>query len=662
MFFVWLITLIIGFCWITRMIINGRIIFRRTPLDIPILIFLVFQSFSFLVSIDHHNSLWGYYSRFNGGLLSLISYCFLYWAFVSNMDAKKTLFTIHLSLITALLAALYAIPAHFGYDPTCFILGRGLNANCWSAQFVPTERIFGTLGQPNWLAAWLVAIAPLSWTIIANLKFEIRNLKLIGKWKLANGKFILYILYSILLLLAIYFTRSQSGFIGLGVAFLVFAFGYFAFTHKWHFKKSAMVAIGGLLLIVLTIVIPRIPPLDRCLSIMFSQSYPITQEPSNPITPSSDIRCIVWKGAIAIWKHYPIFGSGQETFAFTYYNFKPSEHNLTSEWDHLYNKAHNEFLNYLANTGVLGLITYLTLISASLIYLFKLLNKYYLLSNKLEKTIKNNQYYLILSLLAGYASILVTNFFGFSTVSLQLLFFLFPAIAFALTHNTFTPSAIEGQPTTQPIYPECGRGATHNQPIKWLGSGLILLSTLYILHSTFQFYLADINYSSAEKANSSGQYPEALTYIRTAIEKNPNEPVYQDELTDIASSLAFLTYSQDIALSVQLASTAQNASDKALNISPRSVNFLRGRSNSFIVLGNIDPSYLGKAKEALGRAQELAPTDARIAYNLGFLYFQLGESTKAREQFKKALFLRPNYEDAQQALEEMNSEIPNIPN
>ena len=67
-------------------------------------------------------------------------------------------------------------------------------------------------------------------------------------------------------------------------------------------------------------------------------------------TESGQIRLIVWQGALEIFKHYPIFGSGVETFAYSYFQYKPISHNLVSEWDFLYNKAHNEFLNYLATT------------------------------------------------------------------------------------------------------------------------------------------------------------------------------------------------------------------------------------------------------------------------------------------------------------------------
>src|SRR5690606_34366285 len=80
-----------------------------------------------------------------------------------------------------------------------------------------------------------------------------------------------------------------------------------------------------------------------------TQSTPSPVIPSTPEAPgggtdSGKIRQIVWQGAVDIWKANPVFGSGVETFAYAYYLHRPADHNLTSEWDYLYNKAHNEYL------------------------------------------------------------------------------------------------------------------------------------------------------------------------------------------------------------------------------------------------------------------------------------------------------------------------------
>src|SRR5258708_18612980 len=83
----YIFTILIVAAWIIKIIRNknnlpaGRQVFRRTILDIPLLLFLGSQIISTIFSIDQHTSLFGYYSRFNGGLLSTACYALLYLAY-----------------------------------------------------------------------------------------------------------------------------------------------------------------------------------------------------------------------------------------------------------------------------------------------------------------------------------------------------------------------------------------------------------------------------------------------------------------------------------------------------------------------------------------------------------------------------------------------------
>ena len=110
---------IITAAWAADCILQKRLIFRRTPLDVPLLIFLITQSFSFFFSISTHVSWYGYYSRFNGGLASLITSALLCWAAVTYMDRRSTLKSIAYCLVpSALLVSIYGALEHFGFSPS----------------------------------------------------------------------------------------------------------------------------------------------------------------------------------------------------------------------------------------------------------------------------------------------------------------------------------------------------------------------------------------------------------------------------------------------------------------------------------------------------------------------------------------------------------------
>jgi len=342
--FIYLITTLILATWLTRMVITKKIIFRRTILDIPLLIFLISQFLSYLASIDKHTSLLGYYGRFNGGLVSSLTYSLLYWAYVSNMKPKSTRKSLYFLFTSAFLVSIYGVVQHFGVDK-----------NLWVQDV--QNRVFSTLGQPNWLATFVVALIPLSYA------FSLKT-KRVAWWGL-----------SIILFIVLLYTKSRSGLLGLLVADIILWFNYFLSRRNTNNIRKKILKVFALWHLVLGVVIflistPWTPNLENIVLNRDSDRN-IDSSVGPGGTESGEIRKIVWKGAIEVWGHYPVFGSGVETFAYSFYEFRPKEHNLVSEWDFLYNKAHNEYLNTAATTGTIGLTAYLILISASLYQISK---------------------------------------------------------------------------------------------------------------------------------------------------------------------------------------------------------------------------------------------------------------------------------------------------
>ncbi|TAN35170.1 hypothetical protein EPN27_04380, partial [Patescibacteria group bacterium] len=86
MLFIYLMTVVVLVAWTVRMIWHRKIILKRSLFDVFFILFLFSQLLSTIFSIDRHTSFFGYYGRFNGGLLSIISYMILYYAFVSNIS------------------------------------------------------------------------------------------------------------------------------------------------------------------------------------------------------------------------------------------------------------------------------------------------------------------------------------------------------------------------------------------------------------------------------------------------------------------------------------------------------------------------------------------------------------------------------------------------
>lgn len=641
MIVVYIFTALIMGAWTVQMVIERKFIFRRTLLDIPLLVFLGSQLISTVLSIDPSTSWFGYYSRFNGGLLSVICYSLLYWAFVSNLDRKSALRTLYSLLISAALVSVYGVLEHFGIDK-----------NVWVQDV--QSRVFSTLGQPNWLSAFLVALMPISWELaLSNYQTPNSKPQTNSKFQIPNSKFLLFSALSILYFWTLIFTKSRSGLLGFGVAFLLF-WGYVLWSKRKNILEvlRPFIVISSSLLIISLISGTQFTP---SIGQLFNRSDSKFQIPTTTSgtaletggTESGAIRKIVWKGALQIWLHYPIFGSGVETFAYSYYLYRPIEHNLTSEWDFIYNKAHNEFLNIAANSGTVGLVAYLVLIGFSIYLMIK--NFQFSNSNlyttfgcqsisnlRINNSMKiDNWQLIIIALAAGYVSILVTNFFGFSVVPTQLLFFLFPAIAIAIAE-----SGIRNQ--------ESGvKKVTQSQKALVF---CILLATCYLILVIGRYWNADRLYASGKGYNTIGKPDVATNFLVKAINLEPKQPIYYGDIASSYARLAVaLNQQKDASQAAQFAEAATTQIKKAIVLSPANVNLKRTEFGIYVMLSAIDSNYLIDAKNTLENAILQAPTDAKIYYNLGLIYARTGQTDKALAALKKTVELKPNYKDARLA-------------
>ena len=160
MLLVYFLTVVIVTSWIVKGLAEKEFRIRRTSLDIPIVLFLAANILSTIFSLDPHTSIFGYYGRWNGGLLSTIAYISLYYALVSNTDIGQVLGYIWTTLVSGILVAIYGVLQHpnplFAQKVGATTIYHGIDYNYWAVDV--ENRVFSTLGQPNWLAAFLAMV------------------------------------------------------------------------------------------------------------------------------------------------------------------------------------------------------------------------------------------------------------------------------------------------------------------------------------------------------------------------------------------------------------------------------------------------------------------------------------------------------------------------
>lgn len=623
MILVYAFTVIITGAWFLKSLKEKKFTFRRTPLDIPLLIFLAAGILSTIFSIDRHISIWGYYSRSNGGLLSLVSYLLLYWAFVSNMALPQVKNALKFALASGLIISLWGIMEHFGVSPSCIILRGELNADCWIQRV--QERVFATLGQPNWLAAYLAMLIFPAFYFFLSSEDQREKIK--------------YFFALIAMYLAFTFSYSRGPTLGLIGGLGVFI-GLLVLKAKSFNFKLVFVVLSSFVLVNLLfgsaltnfrLVSKFAAPVRPAITIPAPPAGGGTQL-ENGGTESGQIRLIVWKGALEIFKHYPVFGSGLETFAYSYYQFRPAEHNLTSEWDFLYNKAHNEYLNYLATTGTVGLTAYF-LVIGSFIYR----------STKLFfAKLTNDQRILTAGLLGAYISYLIYNFFLFSVVIIAVFFFLFPAMVF-ITSGTLKSSG---------RFADIANYVFRRGFYVTAAKALVIFFGLFLLYSILQIWYADTLFSKGQKASDSGNPGRAYNYLTLASQINKSEPFYRSELGFSAAQASIALEESDATLSAKLKDQAVAETENVLNNHPKNVSFLRTAIRTYFELSSLDEKYLDKTIQSLDSAITLAPTDPKLYYHKALVLQALDKNEESVKFFEQAVKLKPNYAEALAGLKE----------
>lgn len=599
-------TILIVSAWLVQSIKQRKFVFRRTILDWPLIIYLAIYLLATILSIDPRSSWLGYYSRFNGGLLSQICYSLLYWAFVSNMTKDSIKSVVKYLIISTGISSVIAILEHFGIFTTCApIINSALQNPINKAEldkysllssnqkisYLFTKkcfeqdiqnRVFSTFGQPNWLAATLAALIPITWVSYFNKNIK-NNLT----------KYLSYFI-STIFFVALLFTKSRSGILAFAISILVIWVNII-YKKIHNFKSSDQIIVLKDFVILNIIYILLFLTIGSPIQNQVNLSAQNTNSPALETggTESGTIRKYVWLGAIDIFKHYPILGTGPETFAFSYPLFKIKDANITSEWNYTYNKAHNEYLNYLSTTGILVFLSYFSIIVYSIIQICK--------SKRFE-------------ILAGYITILVTNFFGFSVVPISLLFFLLPAIAHVTSQDKNNLAIKEKKLNTTSI----------------ILIVIVILSTLFGIYKIYLYYKADTYYNRARISNRLRSKDEAIKNINNALTISPDESVYLAELA--------------------IADTTVESAIKALSKSPFNQNIRRILFSNLVKNSDENENYLMMAETVIKDGISISPNDPQLYYELGILQTKINKDEEALDNLKKSVELKPNYKEARFAL------------
>ena len=174
--------------FVARAMVTRTVSFRRTPLDLPLLAFIVSASLSTLVAYNRNVAVFGTYARYDG-LLTILTYVALFWLSVQALagpdDAR--------SLLRVLLAS--------GYVVAAAAIVQSIVDSATQGTLVAAA---GSLGQKNVLGIFLVMLAPVA----------VRELLEADFW----SRRILYLNLVAVLSTALVLSLSRSAWLGAAIA------------------------------------------------------------------------------------------------------------------------------------------------------------------------------------------------------------------------------------------------------------------------------------------------------------------------------------------------------------------------------------------------------------------------------------------------------------
>jgi O-antigen ligase len=580
-------------------------------------------------------ALWGVSPRWSG-LHTQASYVALFLAAAYWLRRQRAVELVAMALASvAALVSLYACLQAAGWDP----LPWSYSVSGQFLQVEARERPFATLGNPDFLAAYLVLTVPLSTVLVISRNRE--SLAIRGA-----------IITSIALqLLAVVFTRSRAGWTGVAVGAVIMLSCWLG--SKWRNVRLDPKAVAGVLL--LTVV-----------AAVASVAWLVSSYVGNDTIA---VRIELWRVVSRVVLDAPFMGFGPGILGSVIdRHYTPRLVDLENTPAFLIDRAHNLELDALASAGVLGAIA---LAGVAWSVFIRLTGHIRMAPND-----DGRGRWLVIGVFAALAGHIVEQQFSIETAVTSTLAWLLAGIAI-------------GQ----------GKGATGQQFFRTAPASsqrVTCLPVLILIASALVFagevavdsrlFAADMAYARGVAAERAGDREAATSALGIAASQWPFDSAYTNELAKVESVIAKsqnddsrlhfqrATDALDMALRADparaqlwsnlgllageagtrlhendFASIARAAHERATSLAPAYWPYWRNRGISLLQLGDY-----GGAIVALSRAVDLYQTDQNSWDALGFAAERTNNLGLARHAWSRALQLNNSDQIASRGLERLS--------
>jgi len=703
--------------WILGTVVSSRGKVRLRPEPLLLLGLSIFLAFCLatLLSIDASQSLWGSHGR-QQGLWTQASYLVIFVVAATRLRSSVQLQRlVSVLLLGSLPVVIYGVFQEFGLDP---VRTSGspdtLQWPVWStfgqhvffgsylvllipftaARLVKTWDVWSQ-ASPGWVqqsevlrsAAVVLAMAV---SFFAFLNLGVRHASLFAVFPLLLAIYLLAALYLLSLpktaalrraecagyvallmlqLVVLAYTGARASWLGVLFSIPVFAFLMARRLHRPQIARTILgvTAAGALCLVLLNIPNGPLQPLRTVHGL--TRVANITD--SGGAEGSAQGRLLIWQGVGKLMSETPsigdtwggagrlLVGYGPESMALAFEKVFPLKLRQVNSEINVWDRAHNIYLDYLIDAGLIGL----GLVVALLAYFFWQVIR-------VLPRLDDHRAWVLIPLAAAMAGHLVDGFFGVETASTLMLFWLFvgmlagmkqrkgsevelpapatvPARSGLVTFGFLAALAClllitaSGKPAfLAAIWAGAVVGGLGAVTLALVGNislarfalsspkrsfvigSVVVLAALLALGSQIRFETAAIADSLGLSALSQNQTSRALGLLQEAVRYNGYDPFYE---THLAEPYFYLGGSRGASSEPSYVPSGSDAK----TIDPQRATTL-GRDQLF----QLD-------QFALDSAKSLAPLDPDTYNNLGELYLQWNKPAQALTAYRQAEALSP---------------------
>ncbi len=317
---------------LVRWVAEGRVAWRRTPLDLPLLAFVASAALSTIFAVNRNVALFGTYDRWEG-LLTIVTYALLFWLAVQLISGEADARGVSWSLLVSgyFIGAAAILQSAFG------LLGGGYFREGTNGPI----RADVTLANPDFLGIFLAMLIP-----IAVAKMVSRHP---GTTRILSANLV------VVLALGLLATFTRAAWIGAAIGVIVVLALRRGRFHLWPVLISVALVVAGFG--VLAGVVASRPSnakggfgnalVARIVSI------------GNLNSGTEATRLKTWGDTLPLIASRPILGWGPDTFGLVYPQYQSGNKNGT-----LWDKPHQDALGVAASQGILGLLAYIWILVA----------------------------------------------------------------------------------------------------------------------------------------------------------------------------------------------------------------------------------------------------------------------------------------------------------